>query len=100
MLQVIIEDQPVNVNLTDTRLDDALCDLIWPLVCAMSNNPYPSVRLLLYRLEPVSLLATASRSIDIGLLALRSQVEVQLYRKEIRHGCYRRLEPGSQHQLR
>jgi hypothetical protein len=100
MLQVIIEDQPIDVDLADTCLDNALCDLIWPLVCAMSNNPHPSVRLLLYRLEPVTLLATASHSIDIGLLALRSQVEVQLYHKEIRHGCYRRLEPGSQHQLR
>ena len=53
MLQIIIENQPIDIDLADTCLDHALCDLVGPLICAMSDNSYSSIRLLLDRLESV-----------------------------------------------
>jgi len=63
MLQIIIENQPIDVDLADTCYDHALCDLVGPLICAMSDNSYSSIRLLLDRLESVITSVKTSHSI-------------------------------------
>ena len=58
VLQVVIQHKSIDIDLANTCLDDALCDVVWPFVGAMSNDPHSSVRLLLDRFQSAGLLVT------------------------------------------
>lgn len=58
VLQVVIQHESIDIDLANTCLDDALCDVVWPFVGAMSNDPHSAIRLLLDRFQSADLSVT------------------------------------------